>query len=360
MTMGRPRRNPPVMPLHPVCGYHREADPAEFRTIADAPKIPRIAAAGTILRRYSSDFGILIVCGILGASLLCLLARSHWIAELATHFISLYALGAFTATVMLVFSRRWRWAASSLALFGVHVALLIPYFPLPLTRADHSPRLRVLGVNVLTQNSKHRPILEYALSSGADIIGIQEVNHRWVEQLAPLEEKYPYSLKVPRSDNFGIALYSRLPVDNLRIEYLLPYNLESIAGTVQLGGRAIHVRVIHVLPPISAANTVARNTQLDTIGDWARDNAPCIVFGDFNTAMWSPVYRDMIRQGRLTNARRRHGILGTWPAELYPLSIPIDHCLLSPELTAINCQRGPNIGSDHFPLLIDVALAERE
>jgi endonuclease/exonuclease/phosphatase (EEP) superfamily protein YafD len=297
----------------------------------------------------------LVLCGVLAATLLMLFARLHWIAGLTTHFIVQYALCALAASVLLAIARCWRWLIAGLLLLALHTALLAPYLPSPLLPANTQPRLRVLSVNVLTQNANHQPILDYALASGADIIGVQEVNDRWVEQLEPLEAEYPYSLKVPRPDNFGIALYSRLPIDNLHVEKLQPHDFETIVGTVQFEGRPIHLRVIHVMPPVGAQHTGARDLQLASIGAWARDNAPCFVFGDFNTAMWSPSYRDFIREGRLANARRRHGILGTWPTGLYPLSIPIDHGLLSPELTAINCQRGTNIGSDHFPLLMDIA-----
>ncbi|WP_421656253.1 hypothetical protein [Leptothermofonsia sp. ETS-13] len=39
------------------------------------------------------------------------------------------------------------------------------------------------------------------------------------------------------------------------------------------------------------------------------------------------------------------------------IAIPIDHCLISPELTVTGIWTGPNVGSDHLPLITDLAIA---
>jgi endonuclease/exonuclease/phosphatase (EEP) superfamily protein YafD len=38
------------------------------------------------------------------------------------------------------------------------------------------------------------------------------------------------------------------------------------------------------------------------------------------------------------------------------LGIPLDHCLVSPELAVVDRRRGPHVGSDHLPLLIEIQL----
>jgi endonuclease/exonuclease/phosphatase (EEP) superfamily protein YafD len=58
------------------------------------------------------------------------------------------------------------------------------------------------------------------------------------------------------------------------------------------------------------------------------------------------------------------GIHPTWPTPgtyrrlpklLTPLlAIPIDHCLVSHDITVSNLYVGPNIGSDHLPLVADL------
>jgi endonuclease/exonuclease/phosphatase (EEP) superfamily protein YafD len=85
---------------------------------------------------------------------------------------------------------------------------------------------------------------------------------------------------------------------------------------------------------------------------------PKILVGDLNTSLWSPYYAHLIRQTGLDNARRGFGLLPTWPAYMpWPfLMIPIDHCLVSPDIGVIKMRTGRNIGSDHLPIVVDMVV----
>ncbi len=82
--------------------------------------------------------------------------------------------------------------------------------------------------------------------------------------------------------------------------------------------------------------------------------------------MWSPYYKSFVRQTGLRNARQGFGILPTWPSKssLSPvpatiaplLSIPIDHCLISPKIKVVNIRTGPNVDSDHLPVITDLVI----
>lgn len=71
----------------------------------------------------------------------------------------------------------------------------------------------------------------------------------------------------------------------------------------------------------------------------------------------------------LKNSRQGFGLLPTWPIKTnYPpyakipsfltglLSIPIDHCLISPDIKVAKTRTGPNVGSDHRPLITDLLI----
>ena len=46
----------------------------------------------------------------------------------------------------------------------------------------------------------------------------------------------------------------------------------------------------------------------------------------------------------------------TWPTYNPLLWIPIDHCLVSPEIIVTDRQIGPDVGSDHYPIVVDLQL----
>jgi endonuclease/exonuclease/phosphatase (EEP) superfamily protein YafD len=89
--------------------------------------------------------------------------------------------------------------------------------------------------------------------------------------------------------------------------------------------------------------------------------------GDLNITMWSPYYRRFVSKTGLWNTRQGSGILPTWrpvkirfwrlPSALsWLLALPIDHCLVSPAIAVPQIRPGPDVGSDHLPLIVDLRL----
>ena len=83
---------------------------------------------------------------------------------------------------------------------------------------------------------------------------------------------------------------------------------------------------------------------------------PVIVLGDLNATPWSPVFKKLLGETRLVDARRGFGLRPTWPSTFPPLWIPIDHCLVSPGIEIRDFRVGPACGSDHHALVVDMAL----
>jgi len=59
----------------------------------------------------------------------------------------------------------------------------------------------------------------------------------------------------------------------------------------------------------------------------------------------------------LPDSRAGRGIQPSWPASLpAALRIPIDHCLVSPGIAVVGRQLGPQVGSHHLPVIVDLAV----
>jgi endonuclease/exonuclease/phosphatase (EEP) superfamily protein YafD len=88
------------------------------------------------------------------------------------------------------------------------------------------------------------------------------------------------------------------------------------------------------------------------IGGLSKDRM--IVTGDFNSTPWSFALR---RQDRLFALERRTRALPSWPARtlkgkaLFPL-LPIDHVYAGKGWRTVSIQRGPRLGSDHYPVIV--------
>jgi len=80
---------------------------------------------------------------------------------------------------------------------------------------------------------------------------------------------------------------------------------------------------------------------------------PAIVVGDLNATPWSNAFSGLGHAGLL----RATGLKPTWPAiGLGWMGIPIDHVLVTPHWSVMERQIGPNIGSDHLPVMVRIGL----
>jgi endonuclease/exonuclease/phosphatase (EEP) superfamily protein YafD len=294
--------------------------------------------------------------GLCALTLLAFAGERHWLLEITTHFRPHYAGGLLAFAVVYACARRFRMAAAFAAFALLNIAVLLPRFePRPPAPAN-APSLKLLLANVHSDNRDYESLLRLIAREQPDIIALLEVNDTWLDAVATLEKSHPHFRKVPRSDNFGIAVYSRRPLDEARTAYLSAAEIPSIQATVTVGkNHPIHILATHPLPPGDAENVTLRNQQLAAIASWsAHSTTPALVIGDLNCTPWSPAFRQLLHDGSLQDTG--WGITPTWPVTPWFLRIPLDHCLTTPSILTKEHRVGPDIGSDHFPIIVTVVL----
>jgi len=99
----------------------------------------------------------------------------------------------------------------------------------------------------------------------------------------------------------------------------------------------------------------AQLTQLGELGDLVRKlSGPRIVAGDFNA---TPTSRMLSVFEQRSLLRRLDGFLPTWPARWQLPQLAIDHIFASEEVKSMEKVRiAGNAGSDHFPLVVRIAV----
>jgi endonuclease/exonuclease/phosphatase (EEP) superfamily protein YafD len=278
-----------------------------------------------------------------------------WLFELTTHFPVMLAVTLVLLAIAWSIGRRWKLAATCAA-FGLLNGILV--FSQG-TLLDNQPsitgaRLRFTSINVLTSNERSDLVLQYLRDTDPDVILLMEVSHRWLEDLKPLETNYPHFVSRSREDNFGIALFSRIPLTNTSIVQLGEATVPSILTDLVLSNQTVHLVGTHPLPPGTANMSWLRNDQLRNLATHVRkQTGHVILLGDLNTTPWSPHFQQLLRDSHLRNTARHQDALGTWPA-WSPLRIPLDHCLVSPAIRVLDRQVGPDVKSDHLPVLADL------
>jgi len=219
--------------------------------------------------------------------------------------------------------------------------------------------MKLLFSNVESKNINFSGFISYVIEENPDVLIIQEATESWINRLQAIEKRFPYNKALPRPWSVGIALYSRLPVAQFEVITLGSERLPGLLARINHGGAMLSVITIHPRQPLQRHYFRQRNEQLRDAASIVQGlPAPKILVGDLNTSLWSPYYTDLIRHTGLHNARQGFGLLPTWPTYM-PVRvgmIPIDHCLVSPDIWVFHMRTGWNIGSDHLPIVVDMEI----
>jgi endonuclease/exonuclease/phosphatase (EEP) superfamily protein YafD len=221
------------------------------------------------------------------------------------------------------------------------------------------PRLRVVSANLAFTNFDHTLVRELS-GYDADVLFLEEVTPAWWDAIVRegLLASYPEHAESIHNGASGIAVLSRLPLSDVHIAN--PEIQPIISATMTFQRLAVRLVAVHPVAPIE---TFARNQdQQRAITAIVRRSArPRIVAGDFNSTMYNAWMQELTGLG----LREAHEAVGrsfatTWPnGERHLPPIRIDHVLVDPPLIPTRAAEGRGQGSDHRPIIVDLAVIDR-
>lgn len=217
--------------------------------------------------------------------------------------------------------------------------------------------VRVVFANISIRNDDTGKLVAWIKVSDPDVVVTTEVSPWRVAQLAEAMVEYPFQVLEPREHPFGMVVYSRYPISGEAVTELAGDTPPArtpmlVTADVETPVGMLHVAGVHLFPPMTPRWLAWRNEQLAIAGDLlAEVDAPKLVVGDFNATPWSASLRRFQSENDLSGFNTR----ATWPVALGFVGIPIDHAFASRDLAILKVEPGPDIGSDHRPLLINVA-----
>lgn len=311
-------------------------------------------------RRYLSLLGLLQAAAFMTAifSIATFFEFLHRYIEMFSHFRLQYLL--VSGLLALIFTGfRLRNHAMTMAVITIinAVPVLPWYFGSHASPPTDASTISILHANVLSSNKQYELLTTLIAEQKPDIVFLQEFREGWLEPLSSLAKDYPYTHFVPRDDNFGIAVMSRLPFSDVDQIVSPPLGFPTLVVRIPILDSDLTIVSTHAMPPVGLTRFDARNEQLDdTAQIIAAIRGPAVLIGDLNVSMWSNYYRKLETDAGLRNAGIGFGVIPTWPRFLPVAMIPIDHCLVSDEISVLDLRSGPDIGSDHLPLLVTLAV----
>ena len=324
------------------------------------------------MKRYS--FAIASICLLLCAlvTILAMVTSFYgwpFTLELLSHFQMQYFMGTIALTLVTLCIRKSRFALAAIFFCAVLSAQIFSWYSVRLSTTNETANYKVVSANVWVHNTNPEQVLKFVRKEQPNLAVFMEVNEKMGKQLETLEDILPYSSNQLTPYRLGTVIYSKEPLADVQLQKFNTRSAVNMSARVEIMGKALSLVAIHPFPPIRPELFTDRNQAFAAVSDYIRSQSdPVILAGDFNTTMWSPYYRQLARETGLKNSRDGFGILPTWPAKLSYLrlpwlnaitklfQIPVDHCLASASLKVVGMHTGPDLGSDHLPIVVDFQL----
>ncbi len=260
----------------------------------------------------------------------------------------------------------WVLVAIALLCLSYQAWWIVPYtrlFPVEVKTADtvdNKNRIKIITANVLMPNRNAEGLITLIHEYQPDILVTLESDIWWQAQLDSLETEYPYTIKCPLDNLYGMHVYSRIPLMNSQIAYLVEADKPSMHTLALLpSGHKIRIHFLHPAPPSPTENEESSERDaalIITAKSVAETRIPVIVTGDLNDVAWSETTRLFRKISGLLDPRVGRGMFNTFHANYWFLRWPLDHLFHSKHFTLRNIQRLRSFGSDHFALFTELIL----
>jgi endonuclease/exonuclease/phosphatase (EEP) superfamily protein YafD len=293
-----------------------------------------------------------------GAAVASLFGRTSLDWDILAHFAPIWLVGSTVSAVLaLVLQGYVRAIVMAMALVGVAAAgsLIVPEFLRntgPKAPPNAPDQLKVVQFNVWHSNTQLERVADWLVRENPDVVIFEESRSELREAV---EAKGVWRLAARGGD---VTIYSKT---------------RSLGAKAKRSGE-----------PIASATFRDRHGRFSVVGahyDWPTDMADqqaqeqrlaqaiavagrerTIVAGDFNSTPWSFSRR---RWDKTFGLIRRDRAVFTWPAMQYKRLrwlgifpfLPIDHVYAGSGWATVKVERGPRLGSDHYPVIVTLAPA---
>ncbi len=252
---------------------------------------------------------------------------------------------------------------ASLIYQGKKIFLYTPFAPKQVAKCtpeSEGESICMLVCNVYTPNRNSEALISLVELHDPDLVLTLESDLWWEKQLAPIEKHLSHTVKVPLDNLYGMHLYSRLPLEDVQVLYIVKEDIPSIhAKVLTPDGQKINIHCLHPEPPSPSESETStdRDAELLIVAKNVKSlKGPVMVFGDLNDVAWSRTTRLFQKISGLLDPRIGRGFYNTFHAKYPLLRWPLDHIFFSGHFLLKDLRVLPNMGSDHFPVLIRLAL----
>ena len=280
--------------------------------------------------------------------------EAQWALELFSHWQWVYLVVGITCLAVLVIVQRAWWPLIPSLVLGTSFFVQSGTVDRSTEPVGARPVLQVATANLNVDTTDFSALLGWLVSGEApDVVLLQEFTGQaqLALQAPAVVQRYPHRVEAPQPDPFGLAILSRYPLSD--VQKVEPADMQATlrlrATLTWAGGTPVRLSAIHPMPPISAIYAQLRDQALaEEAQHLSQSGGLALMAGDFNTTPWAKGLLAIDSQ-----LRRANGLAGSWPNAFGWLSVlPLDHVLASSGWQLVGSGHGPDLGSDHRPVVV--------
>ena len=290
----------------------------------------------------------------------------HWFFR-TPDFIRLQSLVVQVILLILLFvfnlklnTFQWILALGLLGAILYQFEKVYPYSSLFKRRKSNltKEKISLLAANVLQDNTHYEKFLAIIHKYDPDLVLGMETNLAWENAFSVIEEKYPYTVKIPLENYYGMHLYSKRELFNITKKHQVEENVPSIFCEVEIGkGKNILLICLHPAPPSPTENdtSIERDAELMLTGKLIRNQElPTVVCGDMNDVVWSRPTRLFKKMTGMKDPRVGRGFFPTYHAKYWFMRFPLVHIFHTKDLIVGKIERTRYFGSDQFGMYYEI------
>ncbi|QJW90671.1 endonuclease/exonuclease/phosphatase family protein [Spirosoma taeanense] len=255
---------------------------------------------------------------------------------------------------------------------AIQTYYLFPYFPFTtkhILSADAVTLNRknvfsLIVANVYMKNRNAAAFIKIVSDRKPTLVLTMEVDNWWMNHLDVLKKDYPYRITYPTDNTYGMALYSKLPLQDSATLFFNHDGVPSFLATVSLPtGASFRLLTVHPVAPRPSKHPDNLNSEevglLKAGRTAAAQTGPTVVAGDFNDVGWSYNTRRFEEISGLKDVRCGRGMYNTFDQHSVLMRWPLDYVYTSSQFRVAEIERLPAFGSDHFPLYVELVLGPK-
>ena len=273
--------------------------------------------------------------------------------DLLSHFALVYGAVGLSGLAWALAARRGPIVAASVLALLASGALIRPEFVRdagPTAPTTATGQIKVIQINALRDNADIGRIADWLIAQHPDVVTVTEARHDLRDLLI---RRTGWKTAGAHGD---LIIFTPEAYLRMHRPFVSPRSeLSFVNATYANRSGPMELVTTHLAWPTAPPVARQRRELASVVARLPRERM--ILTGDFNATPWSKGRQRLDRGLGLT---RRDRAVATYPAQVlghaWPLPfLPIDHVYAGPGWATVKVERGPWLGSDHYPLIVTLA-----